>query len=78
MKFRMEKITANTTKSFFVEIFAIGQKIEQELCAFGDECQTKKNLKSLDVLIENMHSEDANITEKVKFIQLAKKTLQSF
>ena len=74
----MEKITANTTKSFFVEIFAIGQKIEQELCTFGDECQTKKNLKSLDVLIENMHSEDANITEKVKFIELAKKTLQSF
>ena len=42
MEFCMEKITANTNKGFFGEIVSIGQKIEQELCTFGENCQTKK------------------------------------
>ena len=74
----MEEITVNTNKSFFVEILSIGQKIEQELCTFGENCQIKKFLNSLQELIENMMVEDANLTEKVKFIELFKKNVKKF
>ena len=74
----MEEITVNTNKSFFVEILSVGQKIEQELCTFGENCQIKKFLNSLEELIGNMMVENANLTEKVKFIELFKKNVKKF
>ena len=78
MEFCMKKINANTSRSFFIQIFAIGKRVESDLCVNGKKCQNKDFFKSLKDLLEAMACEEAHLSEKTKFIELAKKNLKKF
>ena len=75
----MEKIYANShNRGYFIEIHSIDQKVheEEDVCIEG--CKVKTFLEALDKLIIEMDAEEANIQQRMKFIELAKDNAKLF
>lgn len=79
MDFCLEKISASAeSKSFYIEICAIGKRSHEETSCKEDDCQTKQFIGSLEELIENIKSDEANFVERAKFIDISTKNIKKF
>ena len=79
MDFCMKKITdAADNKSFHKEICQIAKKIHEISKCEKEDCEVEQFIFAIDHIIKNMKSDEFDVDERAKFIEMSKKYVKSF